>query len=193
MKNIAIFASGNGSNAESLTKYFNNGNTANVKLIVCNNKNALVLERAKNLNIEALIMPKEHLCSENPVELLEILESRKIDYIILAGYLLKIPLALVNKYTHKIINIHPALLPKYGGKGMYGMNIHKAVVEAKEKETGITIHIIDEIYDNGEVIFQTSCSVEPDDTPEIVAKKISLLEQTYFPKVVEEYILSGNR
>lgn len=193
MKNIAIFASGNGSNAESLTKYFNNGNTANVKLIVCNNKNALVLQRAKNLNIEALIMPKEHLCSENPVELLEILESRKIDYIILAGYLLKIPLALVNNYTHKIINIHPALLPKYGGKGMYGMNIHKAVVEAKEKETGITIHLIDEIYDNGEVIFQTSCSVEPDDTPEIVAKKISLLEQTYFPKVVEEYILSGNR
>lgn len=193
MKNIAIFASGNGSNAESLTKYFNNGNTANVKLIVCNNKNALVLQRAKNLNIEALIMPKEHLCSENPVELLEILESRKIDYIILAGYLLKIPLALVNKYTHKIINIHPALLPKYGGKGMYGMNIHKAVVEAKEKETGITIHLIDEIYDNGEVIFQTSCSVEPDDTPEIVAKKISLLEQTYFTKVVEEYILSGNR
>lgn len=193
MKNIAIFASGNGSNAESLTKYFNNGNTANVKLIVCNNKNALVLERAKNINIEALIMPKEHLCSENPVELLEILESRKIDYIILAGYLLKIPLALVNKYTHKIINIHPALLPKYGGKGMYGMNIHKAVVEAKEKETGITIHLIDEIYDNGEVIFQTSCSVEPDDTPEIVAKKISLLEQTYFPKVVEEYILSSNR
>lgn len=193
MKNIAIFASGNGSNSESLTKYFNNGNTANVKLIVCNNKNALVLQRAKNLNIEALIMPKEHLCSENPVELLEILESRKIDYIILAGYLLKIPLALVNKYTHKIINIHPALLPKYGGKGMYGMNIHKAVVEAKEKETGITIHLIDEIYDNGEVIFQTSCSVEPDDTPEIVAKKISLLEQTYFPKVVEEYILSGNR
>ena len=193
MKNIAIFASGNGSNAESLTKYFNNGNTANVKLIVCNNKNALVLERAKNLNIEALIMPKEHLCSENPVELLEILESRKIDYIILAGYLLKIPLALINKYTHKIINIHPALLPKYGGKGMYGMNIHKAVVEAKEKETGITIHLIDEIYDNGEVIFQTSCSVEPDDTPESVAKKISLLEQTYFPKVVEEYILSGNR
>jgi phosphoribosylglycinamide formyltransferase-1 len=193
MKNIAIFASGNGSNAESLTKYFNNGNTANVKLIVCNNKNALVLERAKNLNIEALIMPKEHLCSENPVELLEILESRKIDYIILAGYLLKIPLALVNKYTHKIINIHPALLPKYGGKGMYGINVHKAVVEAKEKETGITIHLIDEIYDNGEVIFQTSCSVEPDDTPEIVAKKISLLEQTYFPKVVEEYILSGNR
>jgi phosphoribosylglycinamide formyltransferase-1 len=193
MKNIAIFASGNGSNAESLTKYFNNGNTANVKLIVCNNTNALVLQRAKNLNIEALIMPKEHLCSENPVELLEILESRKIDYIILAGYLLKIPLALVNKYTHKIINIHPALLPKYGGKGMYGMNIHKAVVEAKEKETGITIHLIDEIYDNGEVIFQTSCSVEPDDTPEIVAKKISLLEQTYFPKVVEEYILSGNR
>lgn len=193
MKNIAIFASGNGSNAESLTNHFNNGNTANVKLIVCNNKNALVLQRAKNLNIEALIMPKEHLCSENPVELLEILESRKIDYIILAGYLLKIPLALVNKYTHKIINIHPALLPKYGGKGMYGMNIHKAVVEAKEKETGITIHLIDEIYDNGEVIFQTSCSVEPDDTPEIVAKKISLLEQTYFPKVVEEYILSSNR
>ena len=193
MKNIAIFASGNGSNAESLTKYFNNGNTANVKLIVCNNKNALVLQRAKNLNIEALIMPKEHLCSENPVELLEILESRKIDYIILAGYLLKIPLALVNKYTHKIINIHPALLPKYGGKGMYGINVHKAVVEAKEKETGITIHLIDEIYDNGKIIFQTTCSVEPDDTPESVAKKISLLEQTYFPKVVEEYILSGNR
>lgn len=192
MKNIAIFASGNGSNAESLTKYFNNGNTANVKLIVCNNKNALVLQRAKNLNIEALIMPKEHLCSENPVELLEILESRKIDYIILAGYLLKIPLALVNKYTHKIINIHPALLPKYGGKGMYGINVHKAVVEAKEKETGITIHLIDEIYDNGKIIFQTTCSVEPDDTPESVAKKISLLEQTYFPKVVEEYILSGN-
>ena len=193
MKNIAIFASGNGSNAESLTKYFNNGNTANVKLIVCNNKNALVLQRAKNLNIEALIMPKEHLCSENPVELLEILESRKIDYIILAGYLLKIPLALVNKYTHKIINIHPALLPKYGGKGMYGINVHKAVVEAKEKETGITIHLIDEIYDDGKIIFQTTCSVEPDDTPESVAKKISLLEQTYFPKVVEEYILSGNR
>jgi phosphoribosylglycinamide formyltransferase-1 len=192
MKNIAIFASGNGSNAESLTKYFNNGNTANVKLIVCNNKNALVLQRAKNLNIEALVMPKEHLCSENPVELLEILESRKIDYIILAGYLLKIPLALVNKYTHKIINIHPALLPKYGGKGMYGINVHKAVVEAKEKETGITIHLIDEIYDNGKIIFQTTCSVEPDDTPESVAKKISLLEQTYFPKVVEEYILSGN-
>lgn len=191
MKNIAIFASGNGSNAEALIKYFNNKATAKVKLIVCNKKDAFVLERAKNLNVDSYIMPKELLCAENPAELINLLQLHNINYIVLAGYLLKIPNTLINKYTRRIINIHPSLLPKFGGKGMYGMNIHRAVVEAKEETTGITIHLIDEVYDNGEILFQTSCDVFPEDTAEDVAKKIGLLEQTHFPKIVEDYILSN--
>lgn len=188
MINLAIFASGNGSNAQALIEYFADNNNINVQMIVCNKEQAYVLERAKKFNIRAFILNKEQLCAENPTELFNLLEENNIDYIILAGYLLKIPSSLINKYTHKIINIHPSLLPKFGGKGMYGMNIHRAVVDAKEKKTGITIHLIDEIYDNGEVLFQISCDVEPQDTPDDVAKKIGQLEQTYFPKIVEKYI-----
>ncbi len=190
MINIAVFASGNGSNAENLIRFFNCDSYAKVTLVVCNKKDALVVNRAKNLNINTYIMSKEQLCAQNPSELLNLMESYKINYIILAGYLLKIPLALINKYTHKIINIHPSLLPKYGGKGMYGMNVHRAVVDAKEKKSGITIHLIDQIYDNGKILFQASCDINPTDTPEDVAKKIGLLEQTHFPKVVKEYIAS---
>ncbi|MDO4736118.1 MAG: formyltransferase family protein, partial [Bacteroidia bacterium] len=154
MINLAIFASGNGSNAQALIEHFSASGNIKVQMIVCNKEQAYVLERAKKFNIRAFVLSKEQLCADSPTELFNLLDENKINYIILAGYLLKVPSSLINKYTHRIINIHPSLRPKLGGKGMYGMNIHRAVVDAKEEKTGITIHLIDEIYDNGEVLFQ---------------------------------------
>tara|TARA_R110002072_G_scaffold174802_17_gene330547 strand:- start:3628 stop:4227 length:600 start_codon:yes stop_codon:yes gene_type:complete len=186
---IAIFASGNGSNAENVIQYFKKSDFAEVVLVLTNNKDAGVIGRATRLNVSVFEFSKEDLYSENTV--FKKLSDAGVDWIILAGFLLKFPETLLKQYPNKVINIHPALLPKYGGKGMYGMNIHKAVVENKEKETGITIHYVNENYDEGEIIFQAKTNLTNTDTPESVAEKIHTLEQEYFPTVIEKLIINN--
>ncbi len=188
---IAIFASGKGSNAENLIKHFNKSTSASVDLVLSNNANAAVIERAKNLEVETFVFGKDEL--NNSTIVIDKLKDSQIDWIVLAGFLLKFPENILKEYSGRVVNIHPALLPKYGGKGMYGMNVHKAVVENKEKETGITIHFVNENYDEGKIIFQTRTEVLPLDTAEKVALKINLLEQEHFPRVLEELITkNGN-
>jgi len=184
---LAIFASGSGTNAENIIKHFSNHPTCKVSLILSNKKNAYVLERAKRFKIPFVIFDRDQL--ENSTFVDDIMSSYNINYIILAGFLLKIPDRLLNKYPKKIINIHPALLPKYGGKGMHGMNVHSAVINDGETESGITIHLVNNEYDKGTIIFQAKCNVEKEDTPETLATKIHQLEQQYFPEVIEQYIL----
>ena len=187
MSNLAIFASGSGSNAENIYKYFNNHDNINVKLFCCNNAKAFVIERSKDLGIDCFVFNREDYSNERLI--LKKLSEYQIDFIILAGYLWLIPTWLIKNYPDKIINIHPALLPKYGGKGMYGMNVHNAIIENKETESGITIHLVNENYDEGKSIFQAKCKIEPDDSAELLAQKVHELEYEYFPKVVEKYIL----
>ena len=182
MNKIVIFASGSGTNAENIVKYFKATGTAAVVAIFTNNPKAKVIERAKNLNVPAVIFSKDNI---NEGKTLQDLNSFEPDWIILAGFLLKIPESFVEAYSDKIINIHPALLPKFGGHGMYGMHVHRAVVENREKETGITIHYVNENYDEGSIIFQKKVTVLVTDTPEVVAEKIHELEQRYFPEVIE--------
>jgi phosphoribosylglycinamide formyltransferase-1 len=157
---------------------------------LCNKPGAGVLELAKQYSIPGLI--KTNWESDNGEALLEELKSRRIDYLVLAGFLKKIPLRLIENFPRRIINIHPALLPRFGGKGMYGANVHRAVIESGEKESGITIHFVDEHYDTGDVIFQARCRVEDSDSAESLAEKIHLLEHKHFPDVVESVILSQN-
>lgn len=185
-KNIAIFASGSGTNAENIIRYFGASEFARVGLVLSNKRDAFVLERAHALGVpcEVFLRPEW----ENPENLLSILRRYEIDFIVLAGFLLRVPDPILHAYPHKIINIHPALLPKFGGKGMYGDRVHEAVVAAGEKETGITIHYINEHYDEGDVIFQATCPVLPEDTPADVAKKVHALEYKYFPGVIERLI-----
>lgn len=183
MINIAIFASGSGSNAENIANYFENNPNVKVAAIISNKANAFVHERAKKINIESNTFSKQQF--EETSDVLDYLVLRDIDYIILAGFLLKVPNNLLTAYPNKIINIHPALLPKFGGRGMYGDNVHKAVVEANELESGITIHYINENYDEGAIIFQAKCEVLPTDTYEDVAAKVHALEYKYFPEVIE--------
>jgi len=189
MIKVAIFASGSGSNAENIANYFKENNTVDISLIVSNKKDAFVLERAKKLGIEAVTFSKTDFDTTDKVT--DYLRLKGIDFIILAGFLLKVPDNLLKAYPHKIINIHPALLPKFGGKGMYGDNVHKAVVESRETESGITIHYINENYDEGDIIFQAKCPVLPNDTFDDVAKKVHTLEYTHFPIVIEN-ILKNN-
>lgn len=184
---IAIFASGSGTNAENIIKYFGNKSLCEVSLVLCNKKDAYVTERARQLNVPSVIFTKSQLEESSCID--ELLSEKGVQYIILAGFLLKIPERLLNKYHKRIINIHPALLPKYGGKGMHGMHVHEAVITAGERESGITVHIIDADYDKGETIFQAKCSIDTGDTPEILAAKIHELEQRYFPEAIENYIL----
>ncbi|MEA5005547.1 MAG: phosphoribosylglycinamide formyltransferase [Rikenellaceae bacterium] len=184
---IAIFASGSGTNAENIIKYFRNNSLCEVSLLLCNKKDAYVIERAKQFNVSSIIFTKSQFEESSFID--DLLSEKGIEYIILAGFLLKIPERLLNKYPKKIINIHPALLPKYGGKGMHGMHVHEAVIAAGEKESGITVHIIDADYDKGETIFQAKCTIEKEDTPEMLASKIHELEQRYFPEAIENYIL----
>lgn len=188
MKNLAVFASGNGSNAQNLIEYFNGTNIACIKAIICNKPNAYVLERAKALGVPAIVMSREELTCDPPSTLLALLQEQEIDYIILAGYLLKIPATLVEVFSGRIINIHPALLPKFGGKGMYGNHVHKAVIECGETVSGITIHLVDTHYDSGAHLFQATCPVLVSDTPEILAQRIHTLEREHFAPVVESYI-----
>ena len=180
MKNIVLFASGNGSNAEEIIKFFKNSEIGKVVAIFSNKAEAKVLDRAKNHNIPSVVFNKTQL---NEGFVLEQLHSFQPDLIVLAGFLLKFPESILKEYP-KVINIHPALLPKYGGKGMYGMNVHQAVLGNKEKETGITIHYVNEHYDEGEFIFQKAVNIEDCKTADEIADKIHILEHQYFPEVI---------
>ncbi|TCK67941.1 formyltetrahydrofolate-dependent phosphoribosylglycinamide formyltransferase [Winogradskyella wandonensis] len=186
MKRIVIFASGSGSNAENLIKFFQNSDSASVIQVLTNNPRAKVLERAKRLGVSAFSFNKIAFTETNDV--LSLLKSNKPDLIVLAGFLWKFPEPILDHFPDKVINVHPALLPKFGGKGMYGMHVHKAVVENNETETGITIHYVNEHYDEGAIIFQAKCEVLETDTAEDVAKKIHELEMEHFPKVVAKLL-----
>lgn len=185
MKKIVIFASGSGTNAENIIKYFLNSPKAKVVSVLTNNPSAKVIERASKFSIPTRIFSKQEL---NEGFLLQEINQIQPDLIVLAGFLLKVPQNLIDAYPNKIINIHPALLPKFGGKGMYGMHIHQAVVSHKEKETGITIHYVNENYDEGAIIFQSSVALTSEDTPEDVAVKIHELEQKHFPTVINSLL-----
>jgi phosphoribosylglycinamide formyltransferase-1 len=186
MKKIALLASGSGSNVENIVRYFHN-NRELVFFVLSNKKDAYVHERAKKLNLPSYTIGKTGF--ENG-EALKFLQEEHTCFIVLAGFLLKIPENILSAYPDRIINIHPALLPKYGGKGMYGRHVHEAVVLNKETESGITIHYVNENYDEGQIIFQEKCEVLPTDSAEGVAKKIHLLEYRYFPEVIERIVLS---
>lgn len=184
--NLAIFASGTGTNAARIIDYFRGSSSVKVGLIVCNKPGAGVLGVAEREGVPTLLIEKEPFFRGSAY--VTELREKSIDFIVLAGFLWKIPEALVRAYPGRIINIHPALLPKYGGKGMYGRFVHEAVIAAGEKESGITIHWVDEHYDHGEPIRQVKVIVEPEDTPETLAGKIHLLEYEHFPKVLEEVL-----
>ncbi len=186
MHSIAVFASGSGSNTARIITHFRHHPTIRIALIVCNKPGAGVLDIAARENIPSLIIEKEPFFRGDAY--IGELRARQIGFIVLAGFLWKIPVALVRAYPGKIINIHPALLPKFGGKGMYGRFVHEAVIAAAETETGITIHYVDEKYDHGEPIYQAKVVVEKDDTPETLAKKVHLLEYEHFPRVIEQVI-----
>ena len=188
MKHIVIFASGSGTNAENIIKFFHNRENVSVIQVLTNNPHAKVLDRCKKLNISALSFNRIAFLKSNDV--LNVLKSSKPDLIVLAGFLWKMPEFILNEFPDKIINIHPALLPKFGGKGMYGMYVHEEVVNKKEKETGITIHYVNENYDDGATVFQAKCDVLPSDSVEDVAAKIHELEMEHFPKVIEK-LLNG--
>lgn len=186
MKRIVILASGSGTNAENLIKFFQNSDVATVIQVLSNNPHAKVLDRAKKLGVSALSFNRIAFFKTDDV--LNILKASQPDLIVLAGFLWKVPELLLKAFPNKLVNIHPALLPKYGGKGMYGMNVHEAVVANHESETGITIHYVNENYDEGAIIFQASCSVNPTDTAQDVANKIHELEMEHFPKVVQQLL-----
>ena len=182
---VAIFASGAGTNALKIIDYFKNSGTIKISLIVCNNSTAGVLKIAKEENIPFLILEKEKFKAAGYVEEFK---NLKVDFIVLAGFLWKVPQILINAFHGKIINIHPALLPAYGGKGMYGDAVHTAVIAANEKESGITIHYVDEKYDHGDIIFQSSCPVEKSETAASLATKIHALEHKYYPVQIEKLL-----
>lgn len=187
-KNIAIFASGSGSNAENIVRYFMNSEAIHVSLIISNRSKAFVLERAKTLQVPSEVFLRDEWESGG-ANVLAALKKYKIDFVVLAGFLARVPDPVLHTYPNKIINIHPSLLPKYGGKGMYGDHVHEAVVAAGETETGITIHYLNERYDEGEVIRQITCPVTPADSPEDVANKVHALEYVYYPRVIEEILI----
>lgn len=184
MTSIALFASGAGSNAARIIQHFAGSSTVQVALVVCNKPGAGVVKIAEEAGIPVLMIEKEAFFRGDAY--IPALRERGIDFIVLAGFLWKIPSALVAAYRGHIINIHPALLPKYGGKGMYGAHVHEAVIAAKEKESGITIHYVDELYDHGQIIFQAHCDITEHDNPQTLARKIHELEHTYFPVIIEK-------
>ncbi len=187
MKRVAIFASGTGSNAEKIVQYFKSHSSIEISLIVSNNKEAKVLDMARDHNIPTLVINRSLLNDNNYI--LEKFSIFPINFIVLAGFLLLIPKFLVDNFTNCIVNIHPALLPKFGGKGMYGMNVHRAVKESGEKETGITIHYVNEKYDEGSIILQASCPVLPTYSPEEIAKSVLKLEHEHFAKTIERILI----
>lgn len=186
MKHIAIFASGSGSNAENIVRYFSNKIIANVTLILSNKREAYVLKRAEALNVKSVFFEHKDFYSTGKV--LDMLKENKIDFIVLAGFLWLVPKDILREYKGRIVNIHPALLPFYGGKGMYGDRVHRSVISNKDTESGITIHHVNEFYDQGDIIFQARCRVDPEDTPESLAVKVHALEYEHYPRVIEKLI-----
>jgi phosphoribosylglycinamide formyltransferase-1 len=185
MKRIAIFASGSGTNAEKIIEYFSSSKEVVVDSVWSNDENAYVLIRAEKLGIETITFDSDEFYRSN--DILDRLYDHRIDLIVLAGFLWLVPRNLTELFT--VVNIHPALLPKYGGKGMYGMNVHKAVLASKDKESGITIHQVNQDYDRGKIIFQATCPILPKDTPETLAARIHELEHQNYPRVIEEVLL----
>jgi len=185
MKKIAIFASGSGSNAENIINHLLGVEVAKVVIILSENKSAFVFERARKLNVPSHLFTIDEL---NDGGVLMVLKEYEVDFIVLAGFLKLFPMSIIHKYHQKIINIHPALLPKFGGKGMYGSHVHNAVIESGEKESGITIHFVNQNYDDGDIIFQAKCKVLESDTPETLAQRIHNLEYKYYPEVIAKLI-----
>jgi phosphoribosylglycinamide formyltransferase 1 len=190
MNNIAIFASGSGTNAENIIRFFRTHQEIRVSLVLCNKPDAGVIERAKNLEIESVIFNRKDLYESHLI--LKKLEKHQITHIVLAGFLWLIPKSLLDAYPEAIINIHPALLPDYGGKGMYGSRVHEAVIANRDQESGITIHYVNEKYDDGNIIFQARCRIDEGETPESLAAKIHRLEYAHYPRVIEE-VICGKR
>ena len=186
-KKLAIFASGSGSNAENIINYFSGNKNVTFPFILCNKKDAYVKVRAERLNIPFRLFTKDELKDGT---VLGWLQEAKVDYVILAGFLLQVPSAIIEAFPNRIINIHPALLPKFGGKGMYGSHVHEAVVAAKEAQSGITVHYVNEIYDSGEIILQARVRLDEKETPDSLAAKIHKLEQAYFPVAIEQVLQS---
>lgn len=187
MKKIAIFASGNGSNAENIIRHFrDNDLRAEVALVVCNNPGAKVIERSHDLGVPTKIMTRQAI--NEPDKLLPVMERYGIDFVVLAGFLLMIPPFLTQRYRNRIVNIHPSLLPKYGGKGMFGRHVHEAVVAAGETATGITIHFVNDRCDEGHIIFQAATPVSPTDTPADVEAKVHILERLHFPRIIAQIL-----
>jgi len=185
-KRIAIFASGSGTNAENIIRFFSLHPNMRVELVLSNKKDAPVLEKAHKYNVKTFTFTKDDFFYNDRV--LKILKKEKIDFIVLAGFLWLVPTNIVREYPNRIVNIHPALLPKYGGKGMYGERVHKAVLENEENESGITIHYVNEKYDEGNIILQEKCSVKRGETPESLASKVHELEYRYYPEIIEKLV-----
>ncbi|MBO6026899.1 MAG: phosphoribosylglycinamide formyltransferase [Bacteroidales bacterium] len=185
MKRISVFVSGNGTNLQRIAEYFKDNADVEIVNVVCNNPKAYAIERAKNLGIPLRMITKQEF---NSPEFTEEMKSLDLDLIVLAGFLWKIPSSLIQAYPKKIVNIHPALLPKYGGKGFFGEHVHEAVVAAREQFSGITIHYVNEVYDSGEIILQARVALEEKETPDSLAAKIHKLEQAYFPVTIDYLI-----
>lgn len=189
MKKLVILASGSGSNAENIIRFFQDHSTICIDSVWSNKPEAFVLQRAEQLQVEAHTFTKSDMSGSD--RLLDEFKKREIDLIVLAGFLLLLPPKFVREF--QVVNIHPALLPAYGGKGMYGAHVHQAVIANREKESGITIHLVDEDYDHGRILFQAKCLIEPGDTPEILAEKIHGLEMEYFPASIEKLLMEEDR
>jgi phosphoribosylglycinamide formyltransferase-1 len=186
MKNIAIMASGSGTNAENIIKYFSNKKTAKVTLVLSNRREATVLKRAEALDVKTCSFEYDDLYSSDKV--LELLLKSRTDFVVLAGFLWLVPENILDTFEKRIINIHPALLPRYGGKGMYGDRVHKAVIANGDKESGITIHYVNKYYDEGDIIFQARCKVAPSDTPALLATRVHALEYEHYPGIIEKLL-----
>lgn len=188
MVNLAIFVSGSGTNCENIIRYFQNNQQVNISLVISNKADAYALVRAKNLNVETAVLPKSDFNNRELV--LGLMSDHRIDFIVLAGFLLMIPDWLIDAYEHRMVNLHPALLPKFGGKGMYGHHVHESVKAAGETETGMTVHWVSNVCDGGEIIEQYKTAISPDDTPDDIAEKEHELEMEHFPKVIERVLLN---
>ena len=187
MKNIAIFGSGSGTNAENIIKYFSNKKCAKVRLVLSNRREALVLKRAAMHNVKNIFFDRTGFYNSDKV--LNCLLTEEIDFVVLAGFLWLVPDNILDRFKGRVINIHPALLPAHGGKGMYGEKVHRSVIDNREPESGITIHFVNQKYDEGDIIFQAKCKVDPSDTPDSLAVKVHALEYEHYPKIIEELIL----
>lgn len=186
MKNVAIFASGSGTNAQAIIEYLKKGTIGHVSIVFCNKKDAYVLERAKNFNIPNYVFSRDEFYKDRTIK--DLLLKYKTDLIVLAGFLWLVPEYLIAAFPNRIINIHPALLPKYGGKGMYGKYVHETVINSGDKESGISIHYVNEKYDEGNIIFQAKCGIDYTDTPDTLAGKIHNLEYAHYPRIVEDLL-----